>query len=283
MGIVPVIASRSLPGEGFHTRAWAGGFVAVSRDGHATVLDGKLASVDELDLAPDVALSHDGTTWAWHAGAELSIGDPRGDRMTYPVTDVDHLAWSGDQLWVVRRKDVFTVEVRDRNGLLRSVQFPDPLQGASGLLGPHPDGNRMVLWFADDGVSDPQTWLLTDDGTALTHQPLPTEYEAGPPGQCPHQRRAVREPCDPGGRSDRRARGESGVREERDLGAERPPARGAQPERETGPPGIPAQDGAGPPDAERPEGLADRPGAATRGPRSWQRVPLPRIWAARTS
>ena len=181
MGIVPVIASRSLPGEGYHTRAWAGGFVAVSRDGHATVLDGKLAIVDELDLAPAVALSHDGTTWAWHAGAELSIGDPRGDRMTYPVTDVDHLTWSGDQLWVVRRQDVFTVEVRDRHGLLRSVQFPDPLQGASGLLEPHPDDNRMVLWFADGGVSDPQTWLLTDDGLALTHKPLPTEYEAGPP------------------------------------------------------------------------------------------------------
>ncbi|REH43797.1 hypothetical protein BCF44_109340 [Kutzneria buriramensis] len=177
---MPVRASRTLPGEGYHTRPWAGGFVAVDRDGHATVLDGELGIVDELDVGPTNDLSRDGATWAWHADGALSVGDPRGEHASTPLPDIDHCAWSGDTLWVVHRSPAeFTVELRDRgNRMLRSTSFPDPLEGASALLEPHPSDHRMVLWFADGGVSDPVSWLFDDD---LTRVELPTEYEAGPP------------------------------------------------------------------------------------------------------
>ncbi len=183
---IPVLATAAIGHRAYHLRALGDGFVAVSADGAATVLDGDLRVVRTLSLGSrvgDVAIAPDGTTWAWVADGRLWFGEPGGPAKDAPLAEEASCRWlpSGQAVWVAAGiGDEVRVEIRGLDHHVRAaVTVPDEFGGSMVLLCEHPADDAAVLWVAA-GQDGQEGWLLTDDGAGIRAERLPVD-ECRPP------------------------------------------------------------------------------------------------------
>ncbi|MGB3438545.1 MAG: hypothetical protein WBA97_07300 [Actinophytocola sp.] len=193
---VPVLATATIGHRAYHLCARGDGFVAVSADGDATVLDGELRVVGTLKLGGrvgDVAITPDGTTWAWAADGRLWLGEPGGQVTAAPLAHEASCRWlpSGQEVWVAAGTgDEVRVEIRDPDHHVRAtVTVPDEFGGAMVLLCAHPADDAAVLWVAA-GQDGQEAWLLTDGGAGIRAERLPVD-ECRPPLFLPDGRSVV--------------------------------------------------------------------------------------------
>jgi hypothetical protein len=160
-------------------RVCGDGFAVVSQAGLLTVLDSRLGTVRRLNLGgPIVDLSVADDRWAWVVGTELRVGDPRDGSVSAPLDGAAACRWalSGQALWVASGTgDQIRVESRTPDGrVARAVTVPDSFGDSMVRLKNHPHTNAVVLWIAA-GQDGQQSWLIHDDGTALTASHLPAD------------------------------------------------------------------------------------------------------------
>ena len=162
--------------------AWLGrvcgdGFAVVSPMGALTVVDSRLRTLRHLDLdGPLADMSIAGDRWAWIVGTQLRVGDP-GDGSA-PLDNASACRWapSGQALWVATGTGTeVRVEARDPNGqVVRATTVPDSFGDSTVRLRHHPHPDAVILWIAA-GQDGQQSWLVHDDGTALTATHLPAD------------------------------------------------------------------------------------------------------------
>jgi hypothetical protein len=176
---VPAAATLTVDHEAYLGRVCGDGFAVMSRMGEISVLDGRLRVVRRLDLDGAVAdLSIFGGRWAWVMGARLRIGDPDTDGDSAPLPGAPACRWtsSGQGLWVAEGTgDQVRVELRTPEGrVTRAVTVPDSFGDSMVRLRHHPHADKVVLWLTA-GRDGQQSWLVHDDGTALTAAHLPAD------------------------------------------------------------------------------------------------------------
>jgi hypothetical protein len=168
---IPVTATVTVGHRAFFGVPCGDGFVVVSQEGEATVVDRGLGVVRQAALGGSVgslSVSRAGT-WAWTVDDELRIGDPDG-WTSAPLPGEVACRWlpSGRALWVAAGTgDEVRVEIRDPDHrVAREVTVPDPFGQSMVVLCAHPRDDAVVLWVAA-GQDGQQSWLVTDDGTGL--------------------------------------------------------------------------------------------------------------------
>lgn len=179
---IPVMATATIGHRAFFGVPCGDGFAVVSREGETTVLDRGLGVVRQPSLGGAVgalAISPEGTTWAWVVHDELRIGDPAGSGWrSAPLPGEVACRWlpSRPALWVAAGTgDEVRVEIRDPgHRVARQVTVPDPFGGSAVMLCAHPRADAVVLWVAA-GQDGEQSWLVTDDGAALSAVRLPAD------------------------------------------------------------------------------------------------------------
>lgn len=176
---IPVAATVTVGHRAFFGVPCGDGFAVVSQDGTATVVDRELAVVRQAALGGAVgslSVSSAGA-WAWTVDDELRIGDP-DDWTAAPLPGEAACRWtpSGHALWVAAGTgDEVRVELRDPgHRVARAVTVPDPFGQSMVALCAHPRADAVVLWIAA-GQDGQRSWLVTDDGAALTATPLPAD------------------------------------------------------------------------------------------------------------
>jgi hypothetical protein len=176
---IPVAATVTVGHRAFFGVPCGDGFVVVSQEGEATVVDRELRVVRQPTLggpAGSLSVSPAGT-WAWTVDDELRIGDP-DDWTSAPLPGEVACRWSrsGQALWAAAGTgDEVRVELRDRDHRVsREVTVPDPFGQSMVVLCAHPRDDAMVLWVAA-GQDGQQSWLVTDDGAALNAVLLPAD------------------------------------------------------------------------------------------------------------
>lgn len=176
---VAVTAALTLDHDARFGRVCGDGFAIVSRMGLLTVLDNQLRTVRHLDLGGPVAdLSVAGDRWAWVVGSQLWTGDPRDGGVSAPLDGAAACRWSpsGQALWAANGTgDQIRVESHTPDGrVARAVTVPDSFGDSMVRLRHHPHADAVVLWIAA-GQDGQQSWLIHDDGTALTASHLPAD------------------------------------------------------------------------------------------------------------
>lgn len=176
---VPVAATLTVDHDAYLGRVCGDGFAVMSRTGEVSVVDGRLRPLRRLDLGGPVAdLSISGGRWAWVVGARLWIGDPDRDGVSAPLAGAPACRWtaSGQGLWVAAGAgDQVRVELRTPDGqVTRAVTVPDAFGDSMVRLRHHPHAGAVVL-FLTAGRDGQQSWLVHDDGTALTAAHLPAD------------------------------------------------------------------------------------------------------------
>jgi hypothetical protein len=176
---VAASATVTLDHDAYFGRVCGDGFAVVSRTGVVTVLDSRLRTVRRLDFGGPVGdLSVSGDRWAWVVDAQLWIGDPDGGGISTPWEGAPACRWasSGQALWVANGAgDEVRVEQRTPDGrVTRTVTVPDSFGDSMVRLRHHPHADAIVLWIAA-GQDGQQSWLVQDDGTALTAAHLPAD------------------------------------------------------------------------------------------------------------
>jgi hypothetical protein len=176
---VPAIATIDVDHDAYLGRACGSGFAITSRTGELTVLDGRLRTVRRRDLGGPLAdLTISGDRWAWVVGGELRIGDAGGGGDPTPLTGAPACRWtpSGQALWVANGAGgQVEVELRTPDGQVsRAVTVPDTFGDSFVRLRHHPHADAVVLWLSA-GQDGQQSWLVRDDGTALTATHLPAD------------------------------------------------------------------------------------------------------------
>lgn len=176
---IPVAATVTIGHRAFFGVPCGDGFVVVSRDGEATVVDRELGVVRRTALGGEVgslSVSPAGT-WAWTVDDELRIGDP-DDATSASLPGEVACRWSpsGRALWVAAGTgDEVRVEIRDPgHRVAREVTVPDPFGQSMVVLRPHPRDDAVVLWVAA-GQDGQRSWLVTDDSAGLAAAPLPAD------------------------------------------------------------------------------------------------------------
>jgi hypothetical protein len=172
---VPATATLTVDHDAYFGRVCGDGFAVVSRMGEVSVVDGRLRLVRRLDLGGPVAdLSVAGGRWAWVADARLRIGAD----VSVPLTGAPACRWasSGQGLWVANGTgDQVRVALRTPDGeVTRAVTVPDSFGDSMVRLRHHPHADAIVLWLTA-GEDGQQSWLVRDDGTALTATHLPAD------------------------------------------------------------------------------------------------------------
>jgi hypothetical protein len=176
---VAAAATLTVDHDAHFGRVCGDGFAVVSQAGVLTVLDSRLRAVRRLDLGgPVTDLSVVGDRWAWLVGAELRMGDPRDGGVSTPLAGAAACRWSpsGQGLWVASGAgDQVRVELRTPDGqVTRAVTVPDSFGDSMVRLRHHPQAHAVVLWLTA-GQDGQQSWLIHDDGTALTAAHLPAD------------------------------------------------------------------------------------------------------------
>jgi hypothetical protein len=172
---IPVAATLTVGHRAFFGVPCGDGFVVVSQDGEATVVDDQLAVVRRTALGGEVgslSVSPAGT-WAWTVDDELRIGDPdRWTSASLPGEVACRWLPSGRALWVAAGTgDEVRVELRDPgHRVTHAVTVPDPFGRSMVVLCRHPRDDAVVLWVAA-GQDGQQSWLVTGDGAV----PLPAD------------------------------------------------------------------------------------------------------------
>lgn len=176
---VAAAATLTVDHEAYLGRVCGDGFTVMSRVGELTVLDSRLRLVRRLDLGGPVAdLSIADDRWAWVVDERLWVGDPDGDSVSAPLAGPAACRWSpsGQALWVANGAgDEIRVESRTPDGqVTRAVTVPDSFGDSMVRLRHHPHADAVVLWLTA-GQNGQQSWLIHDDGTALTATHLPAD------------------------------------------------------------------------------------------------------------
>lgn len=176
---VAAAATLTVDHEAYLGRVCGDGFAIVSRVGELTVVDSRLRLVRRLDLGGPVAdMSIAGDRWAWIMGAKLWVGDPADGGFSAPLDGAAACRWSPSwhALWVANGTgDEIRVESRTPDGqVARTVTVPDSFGDSTVRLRHHPHADTVVLWIAA-GQDGQQSWLVHDDGTALTAAHLPAD------------------------------------------------------------------------------------------------------------
>jgi hypothetical protein len=172
---VPAAATFNADHDAYFGRVCGDGFAVVSRMGEVSVVDGRLALVRRLDLGGPLAdLSIAGDRWAWVMGSRLRIGDD----VSVPLEGAPACRWasSGQRLWVANGiGDRVRVALCTPDGqVTRTVTVPDSFGDSMVRLRHHPHADAIVLWLTA-GQDGQQSWLVHDDGTALTAAHLPAD------------------------------------------------------------------------------------------------------------
>jgi hypothetical protein len=176
---VAAAAALTVDHDAHFGRACGDGFAVVSQAGALTVLDSRLRMVRHLDLGGPVAdLSVADDRWAWVVGDRLWVGDPDDDSVSAPLEGAAACRWSpsGQALWVAHGTgDQVRVESRTPDGTVtRAVTVPDSFGDSMVRLRHHPHAHAVVLWITA-GQDGQQSWLIHDNGTALTASHLPAD------------------------------------------------------------------------------------------------------------
>jgi len=176
---VAAAATLTVDHDAYLGRVCGDGFAVMSPAGVITVVDSRLRVVRRLDLGDPVAdLSISDNRWAWVVGARLWIGDPAGGGVSTPLAGPAACRWSpsGHGLWVASGTgDHVRVELRTPDGqTTRAVTVPDSFGDSAVRLRHHPHADTVVLWITA-GQDGQQSWLVHDDGTALTAAHLPAD------------------------------------------------------------------------------------------------------------
>jgi hypothetical protein len=185
--VVPTITSRDWPVRAFFARGWAGGWLVAEQTPRVTLVDPRLETIATVTCrqAPtDVAITSDGRwlTYATPAGLVRVDVHDGGEVWAIPqptqaCREVD------DRLWSVAADgpDRLVLTIRDPSDgdAIRDLTLPDPFGGSSVMLWRHPDSQTIVVWVAG-GQDGQATWVVSDDGRALTAKELPPR-DAVPP------------------------------------------------------------------------------------------------------
>lgn len=176
---VAAAATLTVDHDAYFGRVCGTGFAVVSRTGALTVLDSRLRTVRRLDLGgPAADLSVADHRWAWIVADQLWVGDPDGDSVSTALDGPAACRWSpsGHTLWVANGTgDEVRVESRTPDGrVARAVTVPDSFGDSMVRLRHHPHTHTIVLWVTA-GQDGQQSWLIHDDGTALTASHLPAD------------------------------------------------------------------------------------------------------------
>ncbi|MFL6124524.1 hypothetical protein [Actinophytocola sp.] len=176
---IAAVATFTVGHDAYFGRTCGDGFVVVSEDGELTVLDAGLRLVRRLDLGGRVTdLSVVGGRWAWVVGERLWIGDPTEGGSSAPLAGESACRWlpSGRELWTAfNTGDEVLVELRTADGRVqRAVTVPDAFRDSMVRVRNHPHERATVLWLVA-GPDGQQSWLVRDDGAALTAEHLPAD------------------------------------------------------------------------------------------------------------
>jgi hypothetical protein len=178
---VPVTGSLTIDDDAYFGRVCGAGYAVVSQVGVITVIDREPRVVRSIDLGGpvgDFSVASDGVRWAWVVGDRLWVGDPGVDGLSVPLPGEAACRWqpSGQALWVANGSgDKVRVELRTPEGrVLRAVTVPDEFGESMVRLRHYPDADGILLWVAA-GQDGQQSWLVLDDGTALTAEQLPAD------------------------------------------------------------------------------------------------------------
>jgi hypothetical protein len=176
---VPTAATLTVDDEVYFGRVCPDGFAVVSRVGVVTVFDTALRVLRLLDLGGPLGdLSIAGDRWAWVVDRGLHVGHPGAEIASAPLTGAPACRWatSGQALWVANgtggevRVELCTPGLE----VVRAVTVPDAFGDSLVRLRHHPHADAVVLWIMA-GSDGQQSWLVRDDGTALTATHLPAD------------------------------------------------------------------------------------------------------------
>ena len=176
---VAAAATLTVDHDAHFGRVCGDGFAVLSQEGTLTVLDSRLRTIRCLELGGPIAdLSVADDRWAWVVGAQLRVGDPRDGGVSAPLDGPTACRWSpsGQALWVANGTgDEVRVELRTPDGqVARTVAVPDSFGDSMVRLKKHPHAHSVVLWL-EAGQDGQQSWLIHDNGTALTAAHLPAD------------------------------------------------------------------------------------------------------------
>jgi hypothetical protein len=177
--VVDVAATLTLDHDAYFGRTAGDGFAVMSHTGLLTILDQRLQVERTVDLGGPVGdLSVAGGRWAWIVEDRLCVGDPGDGGTSVPLPGESACRWAptGHALWsAYGADDKVQVELRTPDtGVTRTVTVPDEFGGSMVRLRHHPHADAVVLWIAA-GQDGQQSWLVRDDGTALTAEHLPAD------------------------------------------------------------------------------------------------------------
>jgi hypothetical protein len=176
--VVGVAATLTLDHDAYFGRPAGDGFAVMSHTGLLTILDQRLQVERTVDLGGPVGdLSVAGGRWAWIVADRLWVGHPgEGASSALPGESACRWAPTGEALWsAYGTGDKVQVELRTpESRVARTVTVPDEFGGSMVRLRHHPHPDAVVLWIAA-GQDGQQSWLVRDDGTALTAEHLPAD------------------------------------------------------------------------------------------------------------
>ena len=174
------VAATFTVDDAYFGRVCGDGFVVVSDDGVLNLLDGRLRPLRRLDLGGRVTdLSIAGEAWAWVVDDRLWLGDPfEGGGTAVPLAGESACRWlpGGQELWTAYGTgDEVRVELRTADGRVsRAVTVPDAFRDSMVRVRKHPHDRTAVLWLMAEQDGQ-QSWLVRDDGYALTAEHLPAD------------------------------------------------------------------------------------------------------------
>lgn len=176
---VDVAATLTLDHDAYFGRTAGDGFAVMSHTGLLTMLDQRLRVERTIDLGGPVGdLSVVDDRWAWIVADRLWVGEPGAGGGSAPLPGESACRWAptGQALWsAYGTDDKVQVELRTPDlEATRTITVPDEFGGSMVRLRHHPHADTVVLWIAA-GQDGQQSWLVRDDGEALTAEHLPAD------------------------------------------------------------------------------------------------------------